>query len=116
MGGRLDRVRRPPHDPLGVRRGAGTPIPEGSRGRLTHGDRRRRHHDGRGDPGANGPVAQISHSVGYLDVSNFRRLFQRATGVTPSEYRRRFGIAARVSRQKALSAGQPARIRSAPSR
>lgn len=38
----------------------------------------------------------ISRGVGYLDVSNFRRLFQRATGVTPSEYRRRFGIAARV--------------------
>ncbi|MEV5981427.1 helix-turn-helix transcriptional regulator [Streptomyces sp. NPDC052114] len=45
----------------------------------------------------NEPVAQISHSVGYLDVSNFRRLFRRATGVTPSEYRRRFGVAARVS-------------------
>ncbi|WP_445398753.1 helix-turn-helix domain-containing protein [Streptomyces sp. LE64] len=31
------------------------------------------------------PVAQVSWGVGYLDVSNFRRLFQRATGVTPSE-------------------------------
>ncbi|MFH8490979.1 GlxA family transcriptional regulator [Streptomyces longisporoflavus] len=64
----------------------------------------------------NEPVAQISRGVGYLDVSNFRRLFQRATGVTPSEYRRRFGIAARVSRQVDLSTGQPARIRSTPSR
>ncbi|MGW5868307.1 GlxA family transcriptional regulator [Streptomyces sp. NPDC055239] len=62
------------------------------------------------------PVAQISRSVGYLDVSNFRRLFQRATGVTPSEYRRRFGIAARVDRREYSSAGQPARIRSTPSR
>ena len=43
----------------------------------------------------NEPVARISRNVGYLDVSNFRRLFQRATGVTPSEYRNRFGIAAR---------------------
>ncbi|KUN29753.1 hypothetical protein AQJ23_03115 [Streptomyces antibioticus] len=64
----------------------------------------------------NEPVAHISRSVGYLDVSNFRRLFQRATGVTPSEYRSRFGIAARGSRQEELSAGQPARMRSTPSR
>ncbi|MEU6423578.1 GlxA family transcriptional regulator [Streptomyces spiralis] len=64
----------------------------------------------------NEPVAQISRSVGYPDVSNFRRLFQRATGVTPSEYRSRFGIAARGSRQEDLSMGQPARIRSTPSR
>nr|WP_305781578.1 helix-turn-helix transcriptional regulator [Nocardia sienata] len=33
-------------------------------------------------------------------MSNFRRLFQRATGATPSEYRNRFGIAARVSSQQ----------------
>ncbi|MFD7058848.1 helix-turn-helix domain-containing protein [Streptomyces sp. NPDC059906] len=65
----------------------------------------------------NEPVAEISRSAGYLDVSNFRRLFQRATGVTPSEYRRRFGIAARVSRPaEVLSVGQPTRIRSTPSR
>ena len=41
-------------------------------------------------------IAEISRGVGYLDASNFRRLFQRATGVTPSEYRNRFSIAARV--------------------
>ncbi|MFG3370912.1 helix-turn-helix domain-containing protein [Streptomyces sp. NPDC090032] len=64
----------------------------------------------------NEPVAQISRGVGYLDVSNFHRLFQRATGVTPSEYRSRFGIAARAGRREDLSAGQPARIRSTPSR
>ncbi|MEV0254680.1 helix-turn-helix domain-containing protein [Streptomyces sp. NPDC050732] len=62
------------------------------------------------------PVAQISRSVGYLDVSNCRRLCRRATGVTPSEYRSRFGIAARVSHQEGLSTGWPARIRSTPSR
>ncbi|NHN57299.1 helix-turn-helix domain-containing protein [Calidifontibacter sp. DB0510] len=39
-------------------------------------------------------VAQIARSVGYLDVSNFRKVFQRAAGVTPSEYRNRFSIAA----------------------
>jgi AraC-like DNA-binding protein len=64
----------------------------------------------------NEPVAQIFRSVGYLDVSNFRRLFQHATGVTPSGYRSRFGIAARVDLQEDSSAGQPARIRSTPSR
>ncbi|MFJ2899029.1 AraC family transcriptional regulator [Streptomyces sp. NPDC087218] len=64
----------------------------------------------------NEPVARISRSAGCLDVSNFRRLFQRATGVTPSEYRSRFGIAARVSRQEDLPTGQSARIRSTPSR
>ncbi|MGW2230035.1 AraC family transcriptional regulator [Streptomyces formicae] len=62
------------------------------------------------------PVAQISRSVGYLDVSNFRRLFQRATGITPSEYRSRFGSAARAGHQEGLSRGQPARMRSTPSR
>ncbi|WP_226995194.1 MULTISPECIES: helix-turn-helix transcriptional regulator [unclassified Streptomyces] len=49
-------------------------------------------------------------------MSNLRRLFQRATGVTPSEYRSRYGIAARAGRQGDLSTGQPARIRSTPSR
>ncbi|MEI5102980.1 AraC family transcriptional regulator [Streptomyces sp. PmtG] len=36
-------------------------------------------------------------AVQLADVSNFRRLFQRATGVTPSEYRSRCGIAARAA-------------------
>ncbi|MGW5285129.1 helix-turn-helix domain-containing protein [Streptomyces collinus] len=54
----------------------------------------------------NEPVAHVSRSVGYADVSNLRRLFQRATGVTPSEYRSRFGIAARASRQQDLPTGQ----------
>lgn len=67
-------------------------------------------------------VATISRSVGYLDVSNFRRLFQRATGVTPSEYRNRFSIAARAGEQAPPAAaqqgrpGQSARTRSTPSR
>lgn len=65
----------------------------------------------------NEPVARISRSVGYLDVSNFRRLFQHATGVTPSEYRGRFGIAARAgSHQDDQSGGQSVRIRFTPSR
>lgn len=40
-------------------------------------------------------VEQIAMDVGYLDVSTLRRLFQRTTGLTPSEYRKRFGIADR---------------------
>ncbi|MFJ8133446.1 helix-turn-helix domain-containing protein [Streptomyces hydrogenans] len=63
------------------------------------------------------PVARMSQGVGYLGVSYFRRLFRRATGVAPSEYRRRFGILARVGRpEEVLPTGQRARIRSTPSR
>jgi transcriptional regulator GlxA family with amidase domain len=36
-------------------------------------------------------VQEISFSVGYEDVAFFRRLFQRHTGVSPREYRARFG-------------------------
>ena len=39
------------------------------------------------------PVEQIAWEVGYADPSAFRKLFQRLTGVTPLEYRRRFGLA-----------------------
>lgn len=37
------------------------------------------------------PVEQIAWSVGYSDVTAFRRIFQRFTSVTPSVYRQRFG-------------------------
>ncbi len=36
------------------------------------------------------PVEEISVAVSYEDVSFFRRLFKRLTGLTPSEYRRIF--------------------------
>lgn len=36
------------------------------------------------------PVDEISVGVGYEDVSFFRRLFKRCTGLTPREYRRMF--------------------------
>lgn len=55
-------------------------------------------------------------SVSSARMSNLRRLFQCVTGITPSGYRSRFGIAARVDRQGGLSAGQAVRIRSTPSR
>lgn len=37
---------------------------------------------------------KISWDLGYQDANTFRRLFKRALGVTPSEYRRRFGMGA----------------------
>jgi transcriptional regulator GlxA family with amidase domain len=37
-------------------------------------------------------VQEISSAVGYQDVAFFRNLFQRHTGVSPSEYRRKFGL------------------------
>ena len=37
-------------------------------------------------------VQEISDAVGYQDVAFFRELFERHTGVAPSEYRRQFGL------------------------
>jgi transcriptional regulator GlxA family with amidase domain len=40
-------------------------------------------------------VEEISHAVGYEDLTSFRRLFQRKGGLTPAAYRRKFaGIGA----------------------
>ena len=35
---------------------------------------------------------QIVERVGYEDGSSFRRLFKRAVGISPHEYRRRFSL------------------------
>ncbi|KPF72969.1 AraC family transcriptional regulator [Bosea sp. AAP35] len=40
------------------------------------------------------PVAQIAWEVGYGDAAAFRKLFQRVTGLSPADYRHRFGVAA----------------------
>jgi transcriptional regulator GlxA family with amidase domain len=37
-------------------------------------------------------MQEISGAVGYHDVAFFRGLFQRHTGVSPGEYRRKFGL------------------------
>ncbi|MFB7864532.1 helix-turn-helix domain-containing protein [Streptomyces sp. NPDC056069] len=54
----------------------------------------------------NEPVALISRSVGYLDMSNFRRPLQRGAG----------SASRHESADRRTSTGQPARIRSTPSR
>jgi transcriptional regulator GlxA family with amidase domain len=36
-------------------------------------------------------IEQIALSVGYEDLGGFRRVFRKHIGLTPSEYRRRFG-------------------------
>lgn len=40
------------------------------------------------------PVAQIAWEVGYGDAAAFRKLFLRITGLSPADYRNRFGVAA----------------------
>ena len=37
-------------------------------------------------------MQEISDAVGYRDAAFFRMLFQRHTGVSPSSYRRSFGV------------------------
>ncbi|WP_298439700.1 helix-turn-helix domain-containing protein [uncultured Ferrimonas sp.] len=39
----------------------------------------------------NQTVEQVMNAVGYEDTSSFRRLFRSVTGLTPTEYRKRFG-------------------------
>jgi AraC-like DNA-binding protein len=36
------------------------------------------------------PIQTVAEAVGYEDVSFFRSLFKRATGMTPAEYRAHF--------------------------
>lgn len=39
------------------------------------------------------PIGRLAHRLGYADHSHFSRSFRRATGLAPSEYRRRRGSA-----------------------
>ncbi|WP_374313634.1 GlxA family transcriptional regulator [Dongia sp.] len=38
------------------------------------------------------PIEQIAHRIGYEDPGAFAKLFQSQIGLTPSEYRKRFGV------------------------
>src|SRR5438445_907222 len=58
--------------------------------------------------GAAKPLTAIAGEVGYRDVVAFRRLFQRWTGLSPSEYRARYG----PRTAPALSARPPRRLAS----
>jgi transcriptional regulator GlxA family with amidase domain len=37
------------------------------------------------------PVEAVAQAVGYEDAAFFGRLFRRKVGLTPTQYRRRFG-------------------------
>lgn len=39
---------------------------------------------------SNSDFETITEKVGYGDASSFRRLFKRATGLSPAQYRRQF--------------------------
>ncbi len=49
------------------------------------------------------PVAEISWSVGYQDNSAFGRVFRATTGLTPGEYRNRFGVLSRQTHEVTTS-------------
>ena len=40
----------------------------------------------------NNSFSQIAYRVGYDDVSSFRRLFTRSSGISPGSYRQKFGL------------------------
>lgn len=56
-------------------------------------------------------LEQIIEQVGYADVSSFRRVFERATRLSPREYRQRFalGLKSRLPRGTGKPADRPAR-------
>ncbi|HWJ72520.1 MAG TPA: GlxA family transcriptional regulator [Kaistia sp.] len=49
-------------------------------------------------------IEQIAWDVGYGDVSAFRRIFQRLTGLAPADYRRRFGTVLQEPDEEAVAA------------
>jgi AraC family transcriptional regulator len=41
---------------------------------------------------SNAPLAEVAASAGFFDQSHFSRVFKRHTGLTPTEFRRIFGL------------------------
>jgi transcriptional regulator GlxA family with amidase domain len=39
------------------------------------------------------PINEIAWLVGYEDPGSFRKVFHRIIGLSPGDYRRRFGVA-----------------------
>lgn len=44
--------------------------------------------------GGRRPISEVANEVGYEDVSSFRNVFRRVTGLSPTEYRSRFALSA----------------------
>lgn len=51
-------------------------------------------------------LTEVMEYCGYQDASAFRRLFLRSTGMTPSEYRRRYTMRISSRRWRADEAGE----------
>nr|BFD44682.1 GlxA family transcriptional regulator [Pseudomonas sp. FFPRI_1] len=51
----------------------------------------------------NGTIDHIAWTVGYQDPATFRSLFRKITGLAPSEYRNRFGVAPAAPSRGAIS-------------
>ncbi|MBW9112234.1 GlxA family transcriptional regulator [Rhizobium cauense] len=45
---------------------------------------------------SNNTIAQIAVAAGYEDIGAFRKVFQKVTGLSPGDYRNRFGLAGRA--------------------
>ena len=48
----------------------------------------------------NHAVDQIAFSVGYEDAGAFRKVFHKVMGISPSAYRKRFGLTATEFHEK----------------
>jgi len=62
------------------------------------------------------PVEAIANEVGYEDTGFFSRLFRRSVGLTPAQYRRRFGSMRRAIAQAGATPTPPARSAAAKAR
>lgn len=54
------------------------------------------------------PIEAVANEVGYEDASFFGRLFRRKVGLTPAQYRKRFGALRKVLAQGSAAAERPA--------